>query len=448
MLISTNIFIFNITGFFMKKPFKKPEAGDKVSAVVNNKEEIGVLLESHDAGVLLLKLESGYNIGLKREDISEIKVIKKKKKEEKKEELKLSGKKPIIDFYLTGGTISSKLDPETGGVKWLIDAKELFGLYPEIFDVADIRVKSPFMKASENMDGRDWIRIARLVEKSLNDPGVKGVIISHGTDFLHYTSSALSFMLGKVNKPVVLTYSQRSSDRGSSDSRLNLICSAHVALSDIAEVMLVGHASTNDDYCYALSGTKVRKMHSSRRDTFRPINCKPIAKIFSDGKIEMIRNDINKRGNIKGKIKVDAVFDSRVALLKFYPGQSPDILNYYKKKGYRGVIIEMSGLGHVLTEGKNNWIPVLKKLIKKGMFVYAAPQTIYGRLDSFVYSPGRKLQEIGVVYLNDILPETAFVKLGWVLAHKSWRGSVATKIKMLENVAGEFNKRLGEEFLE
>jgi len=432
----------------MKKPFKKPEAGDKVSAVVNNKEEIGVLLESHDAGVLLLKLESGYNIGLKREDISEIKVIKKKKKEEKKEELKLSGKKPIIDFYLTGGTISSKLDPETGGVKWLIDAKELFGLYPEIFDVADIRVKSPFMKASENMDGRDWIRIARLVEKSLNDPGVKGVIISHGTDFLHYTSSALSFMLGKVNKPVVLTYSQRSSDRGSSDSRLNLICSAHVALSDIAEVMLVGHASTNDDYCYALSGTKVRKMHSSRRDTFRPINCKPIAKIFSDGKIEMIRNDINKRGNIKGKIKVDAVFDSRVALLKFYPGQSPDILNYYKKKGYRGVIIEMSGLGHVLTEGKNNWIPVLKKLIKKGMFVYAAPQTIYGRLDSFVYSPGRKLQEIGVVYLNDILPETAFVKLGWVLAHKSWRGSVATKIKMLENVAGEFNKRLGEEFLE
>ena len=432
----------------MKKPFKKPEAGDKVSAVVNNKEEIGVLLESHDAGVLLLKLESGYNIGLKREDISEIKVIKKKKKEEKKEELKLSGKKPIIDFYLTGGTISSKLDPETGGVKWLIDAKELFGLYPEIFDVADIRVKSPFMKASENMDGRDWIRIARLVEKSLNDPGVKGVIISHGTDFLHYTSSALSFMLGKVNKPVVLTYSQRSSDRGSSDSRLNLICSAHVALSDIAEVMLVGHASTNDDYCYALSGTKVRKMHSSRRDTFRPINCKPIAKIFSDGKIEMIRNDINKRGNIKGKIKVDAVFDSRVALLKFYPGQSPDILNYYKKKGYRGVIIEMSGLGHVLTEGKNNWIPVLKKLIKKGMFVYAAPQTIYGRLDSFVYSPGRKLQEIGVVYLNDILPETAFVKLGWLLAHKSWRGSVATKIKMLENVAGEFNKRLGEEFLE
>ncbi|MDD5192420.1 MAG: Glu-tRNA(Gln) amidotransferase subunit GatD [Candidatus Nanoarchaeia archaeon] len=431
----------------MKKPFKKPEPGDKISVKINNKEETGTLLESHDPGVLLLKLESGYNIGLKREEVSEIKVLKKRKKQEKKEELKMSGKKPIIDFYLTGGTISSKLDPETGGVKWLIDAKELFGLYPELFDVVDVRVKSPFMKASENMDSKDWIRLAKLVGKSLNDENVKGVIVSHGTDFLHYTSAALSFMLGKVNKPVVLTYSQRSSDRGSSDSRLNLICSAYAALSDIAEVMLVGHASMNDDFCFMLQGNKVRKMHTSRRDTFRPINCKPIAKVFPDGKIEMINNDVNKRGRSDGKIKVDAVFDNRVALIKFYPGQSPDILNYYKKKACRGLVIEMSGLGHVLSEGKNNWLPVLKKLIKKGMFVYAAPQTLYGRLDPYVYSPGRKLQEIGVNFLGDILPECALVKLGWVLGHPSWRGSVSTKLKMLENVNGEFNERLGSEFL-
>jgi glutamyl-tRNA(Gln) amidotransferase subunit D len=430
----------------MKKPFKKPEPGDEIEAIVNNRTEKGILLESPDEGILLLKIENGYNIGLKREDISEIKVLKTKKKEEKKEELKLSGKKPIIDFYLTGGTISSKLDPETGGVKWLIDSKELFSMYPQIFDVADIRVKSPFMKASENMSGKDWIKIAKLVGKSLKDPDVKGVIISHGTDFLHYTSSALSFMLGKINKPVVLTYSQRSSDRGSSDSRLNLICSAYAALSDIAEVMLVGHATTNDDYCYALQGNKVRKMHTSRRDTFKPINCKPIAKIFPDGKIEILRQNINKRN--KNEVKIDAVFDNRIALIKFYPGQDPKILDYYNKKGYRGVVIEMSGLGHVLTEGKNNWLPVLKKLIKKGLFIYAAPQTLYGKLDPYVYSPGRKLQEIGIVYLNDILPETALVKLGWIIAHKSWRGSVATKIKMLENINNEFNERLGEEFLE
>ena len=156
------------------------------------------------------------------------------------------------------------MDTKTGGVKWLIDSKELFNIYPEIFEIADIRVKSPFMKASENMDYKDWIKMAKLVKKSLNDTQVKGVIISHGTDFLHYTASALSFMLNKLNKPVVLTYSQKSSDRGSSDSRLNLVCAAHAALSDIAEVLVVGHANINDEYCYALQGNKCRKMHSSR----------------------------------------------------------------------------------------------------------------------------------------------------------------------------------------
>lgn len=422
----------------------KLEAGDKIELTVNNKKEKGILLESHDPGVLLLKLDNGYNIGFKKEEVSKIKVLEKKKIIGIKKELKLSGQKPVIDFYLTGGTISSKLDPETGGVKWLIDSKELFSIYPEIFDIADIRVKSPFMKASENMDSKDWIKLAKLIFKSLNDSSVKGVIVSHGTDFLHYTASALSFMLGKLNKPVVLTYSQRSSDRGSSDSRLNLICAAHTTLSDIAEVAIVGHASINDDYCYVLQGNKCRKMHSSRRDAFRPINCKPIAKIWKDGKIEILR-EFNKRHKDKAR-KADAVFDNRVALIKFYPGQDPKILDYYLKN-YKGIIIEMSGLGHVISQGKNNWIPKLSQAIKKGLFVYAVPQTIYGRLDPYVYSPGRKLEEIGVVFLNDILPETAFTKLGWILGHKEWRGSVSTKLKMLENISGEFNPRLGEEFL-
>ena len=429
----------------MKKLYKKPEPGDKVEVVVNREKQKGTYLESHDKGVLLLKLDSGYNIGLKKEDISEVKVLERKEKEKEKEEIKLSGKKPIIDFYLTGGTISSKLDSETGGVKWLIDPRELFSVYPEIFEIADIRVKSPFMKASENMDSKDWIRLSKLIGKSLNDPQVKGVIISHGTDFLHYTASALSFMLGKLNKPVVLTYSQRSSDRGSSDSRLNLICSSWVALSDIAEVTLVGHANLNDDYCYALQGNKCRKMHTSRRDTFRPINCKPIAKIWKDGKIENIRKDFNKRN--KNKVEVDAVFDKKIALVKFYPDQDPKILDYYRKN-FKAIVIEASGLGHVISQGKNNWIPKLKKVMDKGLLVYVAPQTIYGRLDPYVYSPGRKLEDIGVVFLNDILPETALVKLGWILGHKNWRGSVATKIKMLENINKEFNERLGEEFLE
>ncbi|MBS3075273.1 Glu-tRNA(Gln) amidotransferase subunit GatD [Candidatus Pacearchaeota archaeon] len=432
----------------MKKPFKKPEAGDKVEIVIDNRTEKGILLESHDSGILLLKLENGYNIGLRKEDVKEIKLIENKKSEKKEEkEFALNHKKPVIDFIITGGTISSKLDPSTGGVKDLTNPKEFFSVYPEIFEIADVRIQSPFMKWSENMDSNDWIKISKIVEKSLNDENVKGIIISHGTDTLHYTASALSFMFGKLNKPVVLTYSQRSSDRGSADSRLNLICSAYAALSDIAEVVLVGHANMNDEYCYALRGTKVRKMHSSRRDAFRPINCKPIAKIFPDGKIEVI-SDYNKKIKSNFKIKADAVFDNKIGLIKFYPGQNPDILDYYLKNKYKGLIIEFAGIGQVANHGKNNWIPKLKEIIEKGMLVYAVPQTLYGRLDPYVYESARRILETGVVYLGDILPETAFTKLGWVLGHKEWRGSVATKTKMLENISNEFNKRLGREFLD
>ncbi|MEK6935997.1 MAG: Glu-tRNA(Gln) amidotransferase subunit GatD [Nanoarchaeota archaeon] len=431
----------------MKTIYHNLEPGDEVEVRVNGKIETGIMLESYAEGILLLKLKSGYNIGLKKEDISEIKVLKKAEKEKKIEELKLSGKKPIIDFIITGGTISSKLDSKTGGVKDLTNPSEFFKAYPEIFEKADIRIKSPFMKWSENMDSSDWIRIAKLVEKSLNDSDVKGIIISHGTDFLHYTSSALSFMLGKLNKPVVLTFAQKSSDRGSSDTRLNLLCSMQMALSDIAEVMIVGHASINDSYCYALQGNKTRKMHSSRRDAFQPINCKPFAKVWQDGKIELIRNDFNKRGKSDGKIKVDAVFNDKIALVKFYPGQDPAILDYYLKKGYKGVIVEMSGLGHVLSTGKNDWIPKLKQVIEKGMLVFATAQTIYGRLDAYVYEAGRRILDTGVIYLDDMLSETAFTKLGYILGHREWRGRIMTEQKMNENISGEFNERLGNEFL-
>ena len=428
----------------MKKPFKKPEPGDLVEIKINDKVEKGKYLESHDRGVVLLKLDSGYNIGLKKEDISEIKVVESSEAKVKVDELKMSGKKPIIDFIITGGTISSKLDPSTGGAKGMADSNELFSIYPEIFEIADVRVKNPFMKSSENMGAVDWIKIAKLVGKSLNVPQVKGVIISHGTDVLHFTAAALSFMLGKLNKPVVLTYSQRSSDRGSSDSRLNLICSAHAAVSDIAEVMLVGHATTNDDYCFALQGNKCRKMHTSRRDTFRPINCKPFAKIWADGKIENVRNDFNKRN--KSKVEVDAVFDENVGILKAYPGNNSKVIDFFRKN-CKGIVIEGTGLGHVSADGKYNLVPELKKAIEKGLLAYMTSQAFYGRVDSNVYDYGRKVADAGVVFLEDMLPETAYIKLGWVLGHKQWRGSVATKRKMLENISGEFNDRLGNDFL-
>jgi len=415
----------------------KAKPGDYVEISLIKRSYKGVLLESPESEkkTILLKLNTGYNIGFNKKDILEIRILKKAL--EKKEELglKKDKEKPNIAMIITGGTIASSYDVKTGGVAPLTKPEDLFRFYPGLFEKVNVlRIEVPFMKASEDMDFKDWQKISRTAEKLLNDVNIKGVIITHGTDFLHYTSSALSFFLKNLNKPVILTYSQRSIDRASSDANLNLQCSALAAISDIAEVMLVGHASTNDDYCYAMPGTKVRKMHTSRRDAFKVINGKPFAKIHPD-RIEII-SDYKTRG--KGKVKADVKFEEKVALVKVYPGQDPDILDYYVKKKYKGIVLEMTGLGHVPTKARKSWLKKLKEVQKKGIIVCATAQTIYGRLDLLVYSNGRELLASGVIPLEDMLSETALVKLGWVLGHKDWD----VKEKMLENVAREFSDRL------
>jgi len=415
----------------------KAKSGDYVEISLIKRSYKGVLLESpeSDKGIILLKLNTGYNIGFNKKDILEIRILKKAL--EKKEELglKKDKEKPNIAMIITGGTIASSYDVKTGGVAPLTKPEDLFRFYPGLFEKVNVlRIEVPFMKASEDMDFKDWQKIARTAEKLLNDLNIRGVIITHGTDTLHYTSAALSFFLKNLNKPVVLTYSQRSIDRASSDANLNLQCSALAAISDIAEVMLVGHASTNDDYCYAMPGTKVRKMHTSRRDAFKVINGNPFAKIHPD-RIEII-SDYKTRG--KGKVKVDVKFEEKVALVKVYPSQDPDILDYYVKKKYKGIVLEMTGLGHVPTKARKSWLKKLKEVQKKGIIVCATAQTIYGRLDPLVYSNGREILKTGVIYLEDMLSETALVKLGWVLGHKDWD----VKEKMLKNIAGEFSDRL------
>ncbi len=423
------------------------EFGDYVELHLTHKIYEGILLETPESekGIVLIKLDNGYNIGFNKKDISEIKVIRKKKDfTEDKVELKKDLSKPNIAMIITGGTIASRYDSKTGGVKWLDSSESLFKFYPEIFEIANVSaVEIPFMKGSEDMDYKDWQKIARIAEKFLNDKNIDGIIVTHGTDTLHYTSSALSFFLGKVNKPVVLTYSQRSIDRASSDANLNLRCAALVAVSDLAEVVLVGHASSSDDFCYAIAGTKTRKMHSSRRDAFKPINKNPFAKVYSD-RIEFL-SSYNVKDK-KKKVKADISFNDKIALIKFYPGQNPYILEYYLKNKYVGVIIEMTGLGHVATRGaRNSWIKKLKEVISAGLIVCAVPQTIYGRLNPLVYSNGREILETGVIYLEDMLAETAWVKLGWVLGHENWASNKeGVRSKMLENVSYEINNKLEE----
>ncbi len=417
-------------------------SGDLVEVHLMKTIYEGVLLESpeNEKGIILLKLGNGYNIGFNKKDVLKIRTLRKGKVVDEKFNLKADSKKPNIAMIITGGTIAARLNPKKGGVDWLDTPESLFKFYPEIFEKVNVlKVEVPFMKASEDMDFKDWQKIAKVCEKFLNDSNIQGVVITHGTDFLHYTASALSFFLGKVNKPVVLTYSQRSIDRASSDANLNLVCSAEVAgLSDIAEVMLVGHANSDDNFCYAMPGTKVRKLHTSRRDAFKVVNDKPFAKVFPN-KIEKI-SDYTLKDASKNKVRIDTKFSEKVALIKIYPGQSPDILDFYLKNKYKGVVLELSGLGHAPTSrSRNNWVKKLKEVIGKGLVVCGTSQCINGRVDALVYSNGREILDTGTIYLEDMLSETALVKLGFVLGHKNWN----VREKMLENFVGEFNSRLG-----
>ena len=417
------------------------KAGDRVKIRLAQEELECTLLESYDKSVLLVKLSSGYNIGIPRENVFDVSVVEKYsgKKIEKIDLVKKSGK-PSIGLIVTGGTIASKLDTKTGGAQPLTDVSEFAKYYPKIFEKVNVKKLSvPFMVASENMSSEHWITIAEHAKEMLNDSEISGVIITHGSDALHYTASALSFFLQDLKKPVVLTFSQRSIDRASSDAELNLQCAVEFALSNCAEVVIVGHATENDDYCYALRGTKVRKMHTSKRNTFKPVNCSAIAKVWPS-KIEFLEK---YHARSEGLTKLDSSFSDKVALVQFYPGQQPDILDYYLVQGYKGIVISMTGLGHVAVgDVKHSWESALKRVIKQGMVVCASAQTINGRLNPKVYSNGRLLEELGVIFLEDMLSETALVKLGFVLGHKNWKGLV--REKMIENLAGELSPLLTE----
>jgi glutamyl-tRNA(Gln) amidotransferase subunit D len=417
--------------------------GDYVEVHLTKLIYEGILLETPETekGTVLLKLDSGYNIGFNRKDVLKIIVLKKAKEKKEDFEVKKNSEKKNIAIIITGGTIASKLDSKTGGVSPIKTPEDLFKICPEIFEKVNVsKIEIPFLKDSSAMDFKDWQKISKLVVELLNDSNIQGVIITHGTDTLHYTSSALSFFIKNLNKPVVLTYSQRSIDRASSDANLNLQCASLVAISDIAEISLVGHASSNDDFCYAMRGAKVRKLHSSRRDAFKVVNGKPFARVFPD-KIERI-SDWKIRN--KNKAILDSKFEEKIALVKIYPGQNVDILDYYVRKGYKGIVLELFGIGDApAKEARNSWIQKLKEIQKKGIVVCATSQCIYGRVDPLVYSSGREVLGTGVIYLEDLLSETAFVKLGWVLGHEEWKKSKKTiKEKMLENISGEFNNRL------
>lgn len=367
--------------------------------------------ENDDDLHIVLKIITGYNIGVDINTITSMEETGYQKASYKicEKEFPYTDGKPNVKLFGTGGTIASRLDYRTGAVIPAFSPGELYGAVPELADICNINTEKLFAVFSENMGPEQYITLAKAIGKEIEN-GTDGIIIGHGTDTLHHTAAALSFMVQDPPIPIVLVGSQRSSDRPSSDAALNLMHSSYAAgHGDIAEVMVCMFGPTSDDYGFLHRGTRVRKMHSSYRSTFRTIGDTPVATVTMNG-ITHIKKDTKPRRTDKN-VKILPYFNEEVAMFYYYPHMKPEIFDYLVDIGHKGIIIVGTGLGHVNRE----LYPALQRAKDKGVSVFMTLQTLWGYVNMFVYETGRDLMALGVVPLGNMLPEVAWVKLGWVL---------------------------------
>jgi len=445
-VIQTKRLINNPTLFMTMS--KQYDYGDKIKVLTDSKEHIGTSLprpEILDENILVLKLENGYNIGIDKKNIKSVELIEKyKRKQDKKEHV--SEKKGLakVSIVSTGGTISSKVDYKTGGTVADYTADDFLKMIPEMGNIANIKAVKSMNSMSEDMNDDEWKKIAKDIEKELSH--ADGIVVTCGTDTLHYISAVLSFFFYDVKKPIMITAAQRSIDRGSSDAFMNLGCAVNAAANfNGAGVYVCMHGTSNDDYCYLIKGTKVRKMHTSRRDAFRPINSRPVAKAYLD-KIDIIDNDFSKK-DIRAKNSNHIHFDNKVGLLQIHPLIDPKIIDFFIKEDYKGLVLSATALGHVPTNGKNDMIKYLRKAKDKGIEIAIASQTLYGSTHPYVYTNLRKLSiDLDVIYAKDMTPETTLVKLGWILGKTKDNKKIREMFET--NYAYEYNGNLSEdEFL-
>ena len=384
--------------------------------------------EHSDDQHVVIKLKSGYNIGLELKNINRIeKIDSNKKTSENSEKIERIEGLPKILLLSTGGTIASKIDYRTGAVTPILSAEELNASVPELSKIANIDAEVLLSEYSENIMPEHWLKIAKKISNYENSD-YQGIIVAHGTDTMHYTSSFLSFALAGFSIPILLVGSQRSSDRASSDAALNLIGAAKLITEVKTKgVYVVMHNDENDNTIAAHIGTRVRKNHTSKRGAFETIGDSP-AFTISENKIQKNTSyDFFKKTEYQPKINLDA----KVALVKYHPGFDPKLIEHIIEMGYRGIIFEGTGLGHV---GKTMY-DVIKKANEKRMFLGMTSQCIDGRVRMTVYESGRDLLNLGIIPLKNMIPEVALVKAMWAMGNFASNEDV--KEKMLENIASE-----------
>ncbi|GAB6147962.1 Glu-tRNA(Gln) amidotransferase subunit GatD [Stetteria hydrogenophila] len=406
----------------------------------------GVLMPRYalsEKPVLVIKLENGYNIGVRVRDGLKVRVLARGRSGGRRGGAPAPLAEPPrelprerVIILGTGGTIASRIDYETGAVYPSLDADEIVQAVPEVLRYARIESREVFQVFSENLTPKHWERIVDEVARAI-ESGYDGVVIAHGTDTMGYTAAALSFAFHKgLPVPVVLVGAQRSSDRPSSDAAFNLTAAVLTAArAPFAEVVVVMHGETGDTYALAHRGTRVRKMHSSRRDAFQSINAPPLAKIWPDkGVVEVIDNRFRRRG--EAELVVENGFDDRVAIVKHYPGMDGELIHVLIDRGYHGIVVEGTGFGHV----SDGAIEAIRRATEEGIPVVVATQTIFGRVNLNVYSQGRRMLAAGAIPVDDMLAETAYAKLSWVLARTRDLGEV--RRLMQTPLAWEIGERL------
>jgi len=398
----------------------------------------GIILprsETADDKHIVLKLRNGYNVGITVSTVTEIKEIGYKEAHYKipEKEFPYDPAKPRVKLFGTGGTIASRLDYRTGAVIPAFTPGELYGSVPELADICNLETEKLYGVFSENMGPEQWIGTAKAIGREV-EKGVQGIVIGHGTDTMHHTAAILSFMVQDSPVPIVMVGSQRSSDRPSSDAALNLINATKTAAeSDIAEIMVCMFGPTSDQYDLLHRGTRVRKMHSSYRSTFRTIGDIPLAMVSRDWIIPL-RDDYKRRRNDR-HVKINTAFEEKVSIVYYYPNMKPDIIESLIDNGYRGIVIAGTGLGHV----NKPLYPALRRAHDKGIAMYMTVQTLWGYVQMYVYDTGRDIMELGVVPAANMLPEVAYVKLGWALGQTNDLDKV--KEIMLTPIAGEITER-------
>ncbi|MBC8425317.1 Glu-tRNA(Gln) amidotransferase subunit GatD [bacterium] len=396
------------------KRFEAP-VWSEVTVQTERGEFAGLILprsETADAEHIVLKMITGYNVGLHCASVEDISVHGRKVANYKipEKDFPYEEGKPRVKLFGTGGTIASRLDYRTGAVIPAFSPGELYGSVPELADICNLETEKLYGVFSENMAREQWIGLAEAIGEEIAK-GVDGIVVGHGTDTMHHTAAVLSFMVQDSPVPIVMVGSQRSSDRPSSDAAINLINATRTAAtSDMAEVMVCMFGPTSDQYGLLHRGTRVRKMHSSYRSTFRTLSDIPLGRIDETG-VTPLSQDYNRR-RVDNNVKITPVFDDRVSLVYYYPGMRPDIVDSLVDNGYRGIVIAGTGLGHV----NRPLYAALDRAAKAGLAIYMTVQTLWGFVQMYVYETGREIMELGVVPAANMLPEVAYMKLGWALA--------------------------------